>query len=117
MSIFRTHSLELSMLSAVISTVLFSWWTANWMITFVLLALGTAILLAVMSLAQGPFDLMTAMIGATAGGMVGSFVVMAITVTWIHPMHSHHGMMIMDDTMAQMVGATLSGWLQPVNKQ
>lgn len=51
-------------------------------------------------------DTMGAMVGGTAGGMIGGLLVLAL-------MPSHcggHDMTVMTDSMAGMVGTTLGGW-------
>ncbi len=109
----RYMTLYGSFSAAVASTLTLSWWTPNLMVEFVLLAVGTGLLMGLFALRFRRYDVMAAMSGATAGGIVGALLIMALTVAWSHPMHSHQGMMIMGDTMAQMAGASLGGWLVP----
>lgn len=109
----RYETLYGSFSAAAASTLTLSWWTPNLMVEFVLLAVGTGLLMGLFALRFRRYDVMAAMSGATAGGIVGALLIMALAVAGSHPMHSHQGMMIMGDTMAQMAGASLGGWFVP----
>ncbi|POB11938.1 MAG: hypothetical protein C7B44_04770 [Sulfobacillus thermosulfidooxidans] len=109
----RLTSLYVSFGTAVMTTVALSQVTSNLMVLFVILMGATGAVLGFWAALTKHLDAMASMSGATAGGVMGALLSMAITVTWLHPMHSHQGMMIMGDTMAQMAGAALAGFFVP----
>ncbi len=84
------------------------------MIQFVLLAVSSAIISGIVVAFTGEFDMVAAMAGGTAGGMLGAALVMAINVGGMHhSMKTHDGMMIMGYTMAQMAGVAMGAWFLP----
>jgi len=84
------------------------------MIQFALLVVGSALMSGVLVGVTGYFDMVAAMAGGTFGGMLGAALLMAVSVAARHHfMQTHHGMMIMGNTMAQMAGVPMGAWFLP----